>query len=349
MTTYSERRISGRSRAAGLVIATAAALGFLNMATAANAYQAGSNTSSYSPTMTSCQAGQSQAYEYIAFTGSDGQLHLLQYFAPESFISTSASTIIRQWTFTAQAVGAPSLTCVNEPFGQLYIVWRNPSNNMDVGTIAVSGSSASLSTKYALADATDASPSIAADAGSYLVVAWAGTDSSHHINVDRINLNTGAIAKVTTTDYTRAGAGVSISWGGTPATRGDVFTIGFLASSGTPYIFLGQYDADTGISLLNSVRTSQYSTVAPAVGTSGTELPGGGFQPTDDGTTLVFWKGDTNNNLYTGVWFGGDINSAASDYPDTTTATPAVDGCDTAYLGTNSNLYYDTEPFFGTC
>ena len=97
------------------------------------------------------------------------------------------------------------------------------------------------------------------------------------------------------------------------------------------------------------MRTSQYSTVAPAVGTSGTELSGGGFEPTDDGTTLVFWKGDTNNNLYTGVWFGGDISSAASDYPDTTTATPAIDGCDTSYLGTNTNIYYDSEPFFGTC
>ncbi len=349
MAISSARKIVITGFHARLMVACAFAVTLLSITTTANAYVAGSNTSNYSPVMVSCQAGQQQPYEYIAFTGTNGELNLLQYYAPESFHNTSADTVIHQWTFTAKAVGAPSLACVNEPHGQLYVAWRNPSNNIDVGNIAVSGTSASLSTKYALADTTDAAPAISADAGSYLAVAWAGTDSSHHINVDRISLFSGNILKVTTSDYTRSGAGVSIGWNGVPANQGDVFAVGFIASSGTPYIFLGQYDADTGSSALGSIRTSQYSPDAPALSETGSELSGGGFQPGYDGTTEVFWKGYTNNNLYAGVWIGSGIDSVGSQYPDTTTATPAADGCNTAYRGTDSKVYYDTEPFFGTC
>jgi hypothetical protein len=339
----------GSGRLARLAVAAALIPATMLIAGPADAWVAGSNTSNSSPSLTSCMAGTSQAYEYLAFTGTNGQINLLQYFAPESFSTSGGNTIIAQFDLGQNAVGAPSITCVNEPAGAMYIAWRTSSNGIDYGKIAFPNGKASLGGITSLGQTTDASPALTADAGAVLVVAWAGTDPMHHINVETITLGNGVTNRVVTTDFTRANASVGMSWNGEPFGSGDIMAVGFLASAGTPFIFLGQYDVDTGDNHLGSIATSQSSTAAPTLSETGGVLPAGGQKPTQDGTTEVIWKGFTNNRIYFGVWGTAGLTEA-STYPDTSTNAPAVDICETAYTGaTNRLIFYDTEPFFGTC
>jgi hypothetical protein len=87
-----------------------------------------------------------------------------------------------------------------------------------------------------------------------------------------------------------------------------------------------------GSNVLHSVPTSDYSPYTPAV--SGTN---------------VLWKGYTNNLIYRGTYNGTNNLRSSAPFSDTTLTSPAMDddGCATAYLGTNSRIYYDTEPYFG--
>lgn len=61
-------------------------------------------------------------------------------------------------------------------------------------------------------ETTDASPGLASDGTVYikkLVVGWAGTDSSHHVNLSFANISTNSPlgSKFVTSDITRPGQG----------------------------------------------------------------------------------------------------------------------------------------------
>jgi hypothetical protein len=303
-------------------------------APAAQAWQAGNNASSYAPAITTCPdlINPSVTYHWLAFTGLDGQLNLIKYPEGAGDNTSGQDITAAQYYLGTHAAGAPALTCTID--NQLVMAWRDSSNHIVLSNfIWVVGHGIQLINKMTWPETTDASPAITGslDQGApSTVVAWAGTDPAHHINLAFVNSDLTEGGKFTTSDYTRPGAGVGV---GRPANGPDGlgYYVGFLASSGTPYIFMGFFPPD-GSTVLNSVATTDYSPYVPAV--SGTR---------------VLWKGYTNNLIYQGTFNGTSNLGSSAPFSDTTPTSPAEDdyGCATAYLGTNSRIYYDTEPYFG--
>jgi hypothetical protein len=331
------------------------------------AYQAGQNQSAGNEALTDCRADGGLAWEYLAFTGYDGQLNLLRYPDSRPFDANPVSTIRLQAYLQQYSIGAPAITCVNEPFGALYIAWTTLSGRIDVGQIVFSHGlygivRASIVGIRQLPEATFGDPGLASDDGHNLVLTWSGTDTMHHINVDDINLQTGAVTKYVTTDYTFGGSTVSVAWNGEPARKGDDFTVAFLDANGAPYsgnrpyIFLGRFSPDAPSRFLGSYRTSQYSQFTPSLSPSPGLLTleingsGGGRIPQPGGPTEVIWLGFYANQINVGYWSGRDMTGAHGlTLPDNVNDTPGADQCHTAHIDFTGHITYDDYPYFSTC
>lgn len=297
------------------------------------AWEAGGNTTTYGPSVTNCASpfNNQDLDAWIAFTGTDGQINLLEYPFNTSINSSGQDNIIAQYELGVYAVGAPTLTCSVQNL--LVLGWRNSANRLEFAYLVNSGGTIVPSELTTWPETTDASPSLAStkdlDQSNYMVVAWAGTDSSHHINLAFVNSNLAEGAKFTTTDYTRANAGVGVGeqvqWPGS----GLTWLVGFIAASGNPNIYVGFFPAN-GTTNLNSVRTTDSSAYAPGL-----------YQ------NELLWKGYANNLIYQGVFNGSNNLNSSAPFTDTTFQTPALNDCATAYEGTDYHIYYNTEPFFG--
>jgi hypothetical protein len=315
---------------AGLAAASMAAA--MMTAAPAEAWSAGSNTSNYAPALVGCQdpLNSSVYYEWLAFTGTDGQLNLLDYRA-QGDNSSNADSIIAQYRLGDHAVGAPTLACTET--NRLVMAWRNSANQIVLAYAVASGGSIVLSSPVTWSETSDATPSITGSHDANIpntVIGWAGTDSSHHINMAFVNSNLTEGAKYKTTDYTRSGASLGVGQLVINGPFGPGWYVTFLAASGTPYIFVG-YFPPGGTTTLGSVRTTDYSAFTATISLTG-----------------LMWKGYTNNLIYQGTFNGTSNLGGSAPFTDTTLSSPADDDyCATAYLGTNNHIYYDTEPFFG--
>jgi hypothetical protein len=327
------------------------------------AYEAGNNLSQGgTESQADCRAQGGLAWEWMAFTGHDGQLNLLQYPDSLPYSAYPTNTVVSQSLLHQYTTGSAVITCVNEPFGDLYIAWNTLSGGIDVGRIAFLGYTAYITDIMQLPEATVARPGLSSDDGHNLIVTWVGTDAMHHINVDDINLQTKSVTKYVTTDYTFSGSASAVAWNGLPAGKGDSFTVGFLDADGPPfsgnrpYIFLGRFSPDAPSRHLNSYRTSQYSQFTPSLSPSpGLLTPvingsGGGRIPQPGGPTEVFWMGFYAEQLYVGYWNGGNMYGAHGyNYPDDVNDSPGVDQCHTAYADANTHIMYDVYPYFASC
>lgn len=169
-----------------------------------------------------------------------------------------------------------------------------------------------------------------------LYLGWAGTDSSHHLNIME-SPDSGSSARVVTfTDYTRSGGGISLS-----CINGQIY-VAWVAATGTPYFYVGHYQPGSFNSQLQGSGRigSDYASHAPSI------------SPSDAGLTELefIWKGYTNSSIYIGdyyitssgnLWSGGSVPHTA-----TTIANPSDDYAATAYTGTDNVIYFDYAYFF---
>jgi hypothetical protein len=333
------RSIIRRGMLAMTALAVVSAAGLFTAAAPALAWAAGSNTSNTEPAMINCtNPVDGNDYEWIAFTGTDGQINLMTYNASEGYRATTDNSIHQKYLTGYYAVGAPAVACVGGSTNPLRIAWRNSSNHVVLAQ-AAKGSNGQLvlTSVNTWPETTDASPGLGSSGAVHvgqLVVGWAGTDGSHHVNLQFANVSTDAQqgTKYTTSDITRPGQGVGVGqFNNGPELDG--YYIAFLAASGTPNIFVG-YFPPTGDSNLNAVRTTDSSSATPSI----------------SGTSLL-WKGNGNNYIYRGTFNGSSNLNSAALYTDQTLGTPPVDnfGCTTGYTGTNHLIYYDTHSYFSYC
>jgi len=326
----------------------------------AAAYVAGGNVDADGAvSITNCQEGGGLAWEYLAFTGTDGQINLLRYPVNEPTSPTLYDSVANQYYLHVYSPNAPSITCVNEPYGGLYLLWTDYSGRLNLGVVVLLNGTAQLQDVTRLPETSDGPPAIASDDGHNIVLGWDGTDSQHHINIEDINLLTDRGTKYITTDYTVQGRGVSLAWNGVPYKSGDTMVVGFLSADTHPfsYIYLGKFSPEVPANFLSAVRTSQYTYFKPALSpTPGPVLAvvngtGGGEAPGYDGPTEVLWDSYSTGRLIAGSWSGvGDISNARTGIsPDFTQGGGAVDMCKTAYPDANYRIVYDAYPFFGNC
>ncbi|MEZ0107992.1 hypothetical protein ABH920_001990 [Catenulispora sp. EB89] len=332
----------------------------LATASPAAAYVAGGNLDAQGAmAMTNCQEGGGLAWEYLAFIGTDGQVNLLRYPVNEPNSTSRADTVANQYYLHVYSPNSPAITCVNEPYGGLYMLWTDYSGRLNLGVIVLLNGTAQLQDVTRLPETSDGPPAIASDDGHNIVLGWDGTDALHHINIEDINLLTNRGTKYITTDYTVQGRGVSLAWNGIPYKSGDTMIVGFLSADTHPfsYIYLGQFTPEVPANFLSSVRTSQYSYFKPALSSpSGPVLAvvngtGGGVVPSYGGPTEVLWDSYSTGRLIAGSWTGaGDISNVRTGIsPDFTEGGGAVDMCKTAYPDANFHIVYDAYPFFGNC
>jgi hypothetical protein len=327
-------RRAARRSALAATAATTTLAGLLLAAAPAQAYYAGGNETRYSPAVVGdCRdpLDSSTSHNWLAFTGTDGQLNLLAY--PYGLGYNGGDNVVAQYYLGYHAVGAPALDCRSNHL--MVMAWRNSANQIEVAYVVASNGTIALSQPVIWSETTDASPSLGnADPGSFpdadLILGWAGTDGAHHINLVYVGPGLGEGQHYVTTDYTRAGAGVSVD-GEPPFTPYFGNYIGFIASSGSPNIYIGFFTGGPQGNNLGSVRTTDTSPYAPSVYGQ-----------------VVLWKGYTNNLIYEGsITLGSNNLHSSAPFSDTTLSAPSNSGCETAYEGTDYHIYYNNEPFFG--
>jgi hypothetical protein len=325
------RRAARRSALAATAATTM--LAALLAAAPAQAYYAGGNQTQYSPAVVAdCPdpLSTSAYYDWLAFTGLDGQLNLLAYPYGQGYTSSPVDNVIAQYYLGYHAVGAPALDCRSNNL--MVMAWRNSANHIEVAYVVASNGTIALSQPVVWPETTDASPSLGdGNPGTFpnqdLVLGWAGTDGAHHINLAYVGNGLQEGQHFVTGDYTRAGAGVSV---GEPPIPQYGNYIGFIASSGSTNIYIGFFPPG-GTTNLRSVRTTDTSPFAPSV-----------FDH------WVLWKGNNSNLIYEGTFNGSNnLNSSPPFTSDTTLSTPSNFGCTTAYEGTDNHIYYNTAPYFG--
>jgi hypothetical protein len=330
------RSIIRRGILAMTALAVVSGAGLFTAAAPALAWSANGNTTNFEPALTNCVSPvDGNDYEWIAFTGTDGQINLLTYDTAEGYSATPDYSIQQQYRTGYYAVGAPAIACVGRTTNPLHVAWRNSSNHIVVAQVVNGGNGkVVLANVNTWPETTDASPGLGSSGSVYigqLVVGWAGTDGSHHVNLQLANVSTDAQqgTKYTTSDITRAGQGVGVGqFNNGPENSG--YYIAFLAASGTPNIFVG-YFPGTGTFNLNAVRTTDSSDATPSI----------------SGTCLL-WKGTGENWIHEGIFDGSDNLHSSRPTTDQTLGTPPVDnfGGTTAYTGTNHLIYYDTHAFY---
>ncbi|HEX6518872.1 MAG TPA: hypothetical protein VF070_02510 [Streptosporangiaceae bacterium] len=296
----------------------------------ASAFTTG-DTSPYAPAIAECtdpSVFQGTKMGYVVFTGGDSLIHVIVF-------SPGNSASWHGYTTSTHAASAVSITCLNSGNSQrLLATWRTSNGSVDVGQLVAANNHKGYGFLSVASPGatTGAAPAIASNNTGY-AVAWAGTDSQHHINV-WAGPNRGTFI---TTDYTRSGAGVSMIY--TLGPSGAAYYLAWIAAVGTPHIYVGSF---AGTTSLGAVVTSDYSPQAPIFDAANIDLVN------SNSNILLNWLGSTNKNFYIGAFDGtGNLgsspykatgNAALAGYTDIGNSTP---DCHDAFIDTANKLHID--------
>lgn len=284
-------------------------------------HQVGSGTSQVGPTAEDfCvnPAFPGEQDQFYVYTGTDHHINIYDVTRRQNYVTIQTTPL------------TPAAACWHN---SLVIAWRSNSDS----TLYV-GAASSLPgdpvdiigpTQYTNAT-TDNAPTLTSN-GSTMFLGWVGQDSQHHLNLLEL-VDTGHFStKITFTDFTHAGGGLTFYWDQAKS----MLWVTWSAADTSDSIWLGSLN---GISnqLTEHGSFPDSSFYAPGIYAY-------------NGTIDFIWKGLTNNHIYTGHWDGqwhGSIQQA-----DTTNFAPSMDGPGTtsdtstlitAFTGTNAVVYFDT-------
>ena len=268
-------------------------------------------TSNLGPSVVrSCGDGSGSTSAGIGYVGTDGHLN-------EDLPGVGGYNDIFNTTTVA-----PAIVCYNN---YSYMAWTGTDGYPRIGQWNYNNV-ITLSGVATFSNAASGGPTLTVCNGT-LYLGWVGAASPHYLNI--VSDPFGADKKVTLTDYTQSNVGFALT-----CANNQVYAA-WLASSGTPYFYIGTF---TGSSQLSNAgrKGGDYSAYRP------------GISGNSSGNIEIFFKGYTTTDLYTAVYNPSNgIYYSAVDHSDVHTLYgPAVDYEFTAYTGTDHKIYYDSGFFF---